>query len=148
MHELAHELLHGGERRKQLSRKVKETEAEAVAYAVGLPVGLDMNTASAHYISLYDGDRDTLRESLDSITRVSSEILQGGGEGQGGGKQGAQHGVAQGRLRPRTPPYTGGGILSTDWRGNRAARHPWPTPKTRRSASSTASTAFRARWLR
>jgi len=75
VHELAHELLHGGERRKQLSRKVKETEAEAVAYAVGLSVGLDMNTASADYISLYDGDRDTLRESLESITRVASQIL-------------------------------------------------------------------------
>jgi len=75
VHELAHELLHVGERRKQLSGKVKETEAEAVAYAVGLSVGLDMNTASADYISLYDGDRDTLRESLESITRVASQIL-------------------------------------------------------------------------
>lgn len=77
VHELAHELLHGGERRKELSRKVKETEAEAVAYAVGLHVGLDMNSASADYISLYDGDRATLRESLESITRAASQIISG-----------------------------------------------------------------------
>ncbi|MGH9412392.1 MAG: DUF1738 domain-containing protein, partial [Terriglobales bacterium] len=75
VHELAHELLHGGERRKELSREVMETEAEAVAYAVGLSVGLDMNTASADYIGLCDGDRDTLRESLESITRVASQII-------------------------------------------------------------------------
>ncbi len=75
VHELAHELMHGGEKRQFLSRKVKETEAEATAYVVGLAVGLDMNTASADYISLYNGDRDTLRESLESITRVASQII-------------------------------------------------------------------------
>ena len=80
VHELAHELLHGGERRKELSRKVKETEAEAVAYAVGLHVGLDMNSVSADYISLYDGDRATLRESLESITRAASQIISALGE--------------------------------------------------------------------
>jgi len=82
VHELAHELLHGGERRKELSRKVKETEAEAVAYAVGLHVGLDMNSASADYISLYDGDRATLRESLESITRIAGQIIAALGEGR------------------------------------------------------------------
>jgi len=75
VHELAHERLHVGERRQSLDRKAKETEAEAVAYVVGLHAGLDMNSASADYISLYDGDKDTLRQSLQEITRTAGEII-------------------------------------------------------------------------
>lgn len=75
VHELAHELLHAGERRQTLDRKAKETEAEAVAYVVGLQAGLDMNSASADYISLYNGDKDTLRQSLQEITRTAGEII-------------------------------------------------------------------------
>ena len=75
VHELAHELLHGADRRKGLDRKVLETEAEAVAYVVGLATGLDMNTASADYIRLYDGNRETLRASFEAISRTASGIL-------------------------------------------------------------------------
>lgn len=75
VHELAHELLHGADRRKELDRKVLETEAEAVAYVVGLATGLDMNTASADYISLYKGNRDTLRASFEAIARTAARII-------------------------------------------------------------------------
>lgn len=75
VHELAHELLHGADRRKGLDRKVLETEAEAVAYVVGLSSGLDLNTASADYISLYNGNRDTLRASFEAITRTAARII-------------------------------------------------------------------------
>lgn len=75
VHELAHELLHGAERRNGLGRTVLETEAEAVAYVVGLHTGLDMNTASADYIRLYDGNRETLRASFEAISRTASRIL-------------------------------------------------------------------------
>ena len=52
-----------------------ETEAEAVAYVVGLATGLDMNTASADYIRLYDGNRETLRASFEAISQTASRIL-------------------------------------------------------------------------
>lgn len=75
VHELGHELLHKGDRRQHTSRKVRETEAEAVAYVVCRAVGLDCSTSSSDYIQLYDGDRATLAGSLTAIRNVSSELL-------------------------------------------------------------------------
>jgi antirestriction protein ArdC len=76
-HELAHEMLHRDERNRPLDRKVRETEAEAVAYVVCQGIGLDVGTASSDYIQLYDGDSRTLMESLERIQRTASEILEG-----------------------------------------------------------------------
>jgi Zn-dependent peptidase ImmA (M78 family) len=39
-HEIAHEMLHRGERRALTTKQVRETEAEAVAFVVCLAVGL------------------------------------------------------------------------------------------------------------
>jgi antirestriction protein ArdC len=75
VHEIAHELLHRGDRRTQTTRKVRETEAEAVAFVVCEAVGLDTNTASADYIRLYSGDKATLAESLHFIQSTAEEIL-------------------------------------------------------------------------
>lgn len=75
MHELAHELLHRGDRREQTTRKIRETEAEAVAFVVCQAIGLDCSTASSDYIQLYRGDQDTLAESLDYIRDIASEII-------------------------------------------------------------------------
>lgn len=75
VHELAHELLHRGDRREQTTRKIRETEAEAVAFVVCQAVGLDCSTASSDYIQLYRGDQDTLAESLDYIRNIASEII-------------------------------------------------------------------------
>jgi hypothetical protein len=74
-HELAHELLHRGERRRQVSKKVRETEAEAVAFVVCQSIGLETGTAASDYIQLYNGDRDTLAESLTHIRDTASEII-------------------------------------------------------------------------
>lgn len=74
-HELAHELLHRGERRPTLTKKMKETEAEAVAFVVSQAIGLETGTAAADYIQLYDGDKATLAESLDFIQKTAAEIL-------------------------------------------------------------------------
>ena len=74
-HELAHELLHHGEKDRPKDKKTRETEAEAVAYVVCSGVGLDMNTTSSDYIQLYNGDRRTLIDSLAHIQRTASEIL-------------------------------------------------------------------------
>lgn len=74
-HELAHELLHRGDRRKEMSKTVRETEAEAVAFVVCQAIGLDLNGAAADYIQLYNGDKNTLAESLGYIQQTAAEIV-------------------------------------------------------------------------
>jgi hypothetical protein len=76
VHEVAHEMLHRDEESRPQSRKVRETEAEAVAYVVCQGAGLDVNTASSDYIQLYDGDKKMLVESLERIQRTAAEILE------------------------------------------------------------------------
>ncbi len=76
-HELAHELLHRGDRRKDTSVKVRETEAEAVAFVVTKAMGLESETRSSDYIALYRGDTDVLKESLQFIQRTASKIIWG-----------------------------------------------------------------------
>jgi hypothetical protein len=74
-HEFGHLLLHHGERRKETTITIRETEAEAVAFVVCQASGLDCSTRSSDYIQLYAGDREVLQESLDHIQRVASSIL-------------------------------------------------------------------------
>jgi antirestriction protein ArdC len=74
-HELAHEILHRDPNDTPKDKKVRETEAEAVAFVVCHGVGLDVSSASSDYIQLYDGDRKTLLESLERIQRTAAEIL-------------------------------------------------------------------------
>jgi antirestriction protein ArdC len=75
VHEVAHELLHRGERRAQTTSTIRETEAEAVAFVVSCAIGLDTNTASRDYIQLYSGDKATLAESLAFIQQTAAKIL-------------------------------------------------------------------------
>ena len=75
VHELAHELLHRGERRVETTRKMRETEAEAVAYVVCKSIGLQTGTRSSDYIQLYAGDDDLLMHSLEHIQRVASFLI-------------------------------------------------------------------------
>lgn len=74
-HEFAHELLHRGDRRKETTRKIRELEAEAVAFVVCRAAGLDAVTHSADYIQLYSGDKELLMQSLDYIQRAATEII-------------------------------------------------------------------------
>jgi hypothetical protein len=74
-HELAHELLHHGERRKETTKTIRETEAEAVSFVVAHSIGLEQSTASSDYIQLYRGDTETLSESLSFIRTIASEII-------------------------------------------------------------------------
>ena len=76
VHEIAHELLHRGDRRNHTTRTVRETEAEAVAFVVSSAIGLDTTSASADYIQLYRGDKQTLTESLEFIQRTAADILR------------------------------------------------------------------------
>ena len=74
VHEVAHALLHQGEQRKETSKRVRETEAEAVAFVVCEGIGLAA-TSSVDYIHLYDGNKETLTASLERIQHTSAEIL-------------------------------------------------------------------------
>jgi hypothetical protein len=59
-HEIAHEMLHRGDRRALTIKQVRETEAEAVAFVVCQAVGLETGTASADYIQRQCLSRCTL----------------------------------------------------------------------------------------
>lgn len=75
VHELAHELLHHGERRNEKSKTVRETEAEAVAFVASQAIGLEVGTHAADFIQLYDGNTDTLAESLEFVQKTAAEII-------------------------------------------------------------------------
>jgi antirestriction protein ArdC len=77
VHEVAHELLHQGDKERPSSKTVREVEAESVAFTVCESIGLTTSTASSDYIQLYDGNKDTLRESLARIRDTATEILAG-----------------------------------------------------------------------
>lgn len=74
-HEIGHEMLHWGERRTLTTKRVRETEAEAVAFVVCRSIGLETGTASADYIQLYHGDARLLQESLEAVQRTAAVIL-------------------------------------------------------------------------
>ena len=75
VHELAHELLHRGERRQATTKRSRELEAESVAFVVCSAVGLDARQSSTDYIHLFRGDKQMLVESLQFIRQVSNDIL-------------------------------------------------------------------------
>ena len=73
-HEVAHAILHQHERRAETTKRIRETEAEAVAFVVCESIGLQAQRA-ADYIQLYSGSKETLAESLEYVQRASAEIL-------------------------------------------------------------------------
>jgi hypothetical protein len=93
VHELAHEMLHKQEQCTQgISRKIRETEAEAVAFVVSQAVGLECGTAASDYIQLYDGKKETLMASLERIRATAREVIKAviaaeGGEAETAGRE-------------------------------------------------------------
>jgi antirestriction protein ArdC len=75
-HELAHELLHRGERRSATSKRIRETEAEATAFVVTSAIGLDTGSASSDYIQIWNGDAAVVTESLSFIRQAASLLLE------------------------------------------------------------------------
>ena len=63
VHELAHEMIHKAERRTVITKTVKETEAESVAFVVSKAIGLENGSASADYIQLYHGNAACCRRA-------------------------------------------------------------------------------------
>jgi hypothetical protein len=51
VHEIAHEMLHRGDRRTLTTKQVRDTEAEAVAFVVCQSVGLQNGTSSQDYVA-------------------------------------------------------------------------------------------------
>jgi antirestriction protein ArdC len=76
VHEVAHELLHRGDRRADTSKHVRETEAEAVAFVVCDAIGLDTGSAASDYIQLWKGSAELLSESLSHVQWAAAQILR------------------------------------------------------------------------
>ena len=77
VHEIAHEMLHHGERRTLTTKPIRETEAEAVAFVVCQAIGLDNGTSAPDYIRLWHGDVKLLQESLEVVQHTAAVILGG-----------------------------------------------------------------------
>jgi len=74
-HEVAHEMMHCDERRSSTTKRIRETEAEAVAFVVCSAIGLETGSAAQDYIGLYGGDAKLLSESLEYVQRTATQIL-------------------------------------------------------------------------
>lgn len=75
VHEVAHVILKHSERHIQITKTVRETEAEAIAFVVSKAIGLKTSTASADYIQLYHGNAALLTESLELVQQTAAMIL-------------------------------------------------------------------------
>jgi antirestriction protein ArdC len=77
VHEQAHVILHQSKRRAETTQRIRETEAEAVAFVVCKAIGLQTSTAAQDYVTLYGGDAKVLLESLEYIQQTAARILDG-----------------------------------------------------------------------
>lgn len=75
VHEVAHSEMHFGERRSDTTKRVRETEAESVAFVVCSAIGLETGTAAQDYVGLYGGDSRLLLESLQFIQQAANRII-------------------------------------------------------------------------
>ena len=68
-HETAHEMMHRTERRSSTSKRIRETEAEAVAFVVCSAIGLETGSAAQDYMPsscgcICNGDDRSARRRL------------------------------------------------------------------------------------
>lgn len=78
VHEASHERLHAdADRRKETTKTIRETEAEAVAHVVCQALGLNTLEHCADYIQLYNGDAEVFTKSMEYIQKTAAEILDG-----------------------------------------------------------------------
>jgi antirestriction protein ArdC len=78
VHEASHERLHAdAHRRKETTKTIRETEAEAVAHVVCQALGLNTLEHCADYIQLYNGDAEVFAKSMEYIQKTAAEILAG-----------------------------------------------------------------------
>ena len=83
VHEISHSLLHTKETGALKPQRIKETEAESVAFAVCSHFGIDTSDYSFPYLSAWSGEcgLETFRNSLRTIKDTSSELIS---EAEGG----------------------------------------------------------------
>jgi hypothetical protein len=60
--------MHRDERRSTTSKRVRETESEAVAFIVCSTIGLETGTAAQDYIGLHGGDAKLLAKGNRAIS--------------------------------------------------------------------------------
>jgi hypothetical protein len=75
IHEIAHELMHRGADRQDISRPDRELEAEAVAFVVGSHFGMG-DLASPNYLALWDADEKKILARMDRIRSTATVIIQ------------------------------------------------------------------------
>jgi hypothetical protein len=68
-------MMHRDARRNATTKRIRETEAEAVAFVVCSAIGLETGTAAQDYIGLYGRDAKLLSESLEFVQRTATQIL-------------------------------------------------------------------------
>lgn len=74
IHELAHSILHN--ETNDLTRDIKEVQAESVAYVVSKNLGIDTSSYSFEYIASWSNlmEAKELKETLSSIKSISMEL--------------------------------------------------------------------------
>lgn len=77
-HEFAHFMMHFKDKAKELSRTVKEAEAEMVSYLVGAILGLDGADESRGYIQHWLGSTEFSEKSCMRALAVANKILKAG----------------------------------------------------------------------
>lgn len=70
----AHAILHLRERPAGTTKRIRQPDAEAVAFVVCDAIGLKAQN-SADYIQLFSGCKETLAKSLEQVQRAGAEIL-------------------------------------------------------------------------
>lgn len=75
-HEFAHEILHHKAGVDRAPQVVRETQAEAVAFAVSRGIGLENHRVASDYIALYNGNEKTLADSLAVVHDAAAHILR------------------------------------------------------------------------
>lgn len=79
LHEIAHSILHGADGiAKDAPRKIKEMQAESIAYIVSKQFGISTDDYSFGYILGWNGDEDTeqIKESMEVIVGGAKEIMR------------------------------------------------------------------------
>jgi phosphate uptake regulator len=84
---LAHEILHHSPDDRKVDKIVRETEA--VAFVVSQAIGLDAMDSCRDCIHLYNGEKQTLLQSLERIRRTAVTIINGINPSQGSEAQAA-----------------------------------------------------------
>ncbi len=58
-----------------MSKRIRETEAETVAFVISQAIGLETGSAAQDYIQRYEGDAKLLTETLEDIQQTATHIL-------------------------------------------------------------------------